>query len=305
MTKTLAIIIPVFNGLNYTKKCLGDLYAMISSLDHPEKAHVIVSDDGSTDGTSDWIQANYPQTIVLKGNGSLWWSGGINLGMQHALGTMQTEYVLWWNNDIEPAKDYLQQLFNIINTREDIKVGGSKIYYAHDRSLVWSMGGVFDTNNGRKHMIGMDEPDMGQYENALTCDWLPGMGTFIHKSVFYNIGLVDAENFPQYHGDSDFTYRAHLAGYDVVVFPQLKIWNDKSNSGLLHRNSYSQLIRTLHDIKSNYHLSKDIKFYRKYSTSTRAYGTLVQKYCYYIGGFVKWKVLSSLGVTKKKQLTNE
>ncbi len=274
---------------------------MLERLKEPDKIEVVVVDDGSKDGTSEWLKTSFPQVKVLQGDGSLWWSGGINLGITYAINELNTEYVLWWNNDITPAPDYLEQLLKILS-QENIYIGGSKIYYAGKDSLLWSMGGKFDTRSGKKYMLGMNEPDTEKYDKVFDVDWLPGMGSFIHKSVFEKIGMVDNKMFPQYHGDSDFTFRAKLAGYSIKVYPQLKIWNDKTNSGLLHQDSYKQLIRTLNDVKSNYHIVKDIQFYRRFATSTYAYQTLAHKYCYYIGGFIKWKFLNLLGFTKKESL---
>ena len=124
----------------------------------------------------------------------------------------------------------------------------------------------------------------------------------IHKSVFKKIGNVNEKDFPQYHGDSDFTYRAKLAGYEIKVYPQLRIWNDKSNSGLEHYNNFRMLIRSLKDIKSNYHVGKDLLFYRLYASSPLAYKTLFLKYYFYIGGFLKWRILSLIGIQKDNQV---
>ncbi len=299
MSTKLSILIPVYNALHHTKNCLNSIFSLIAATDYDIK--VIVIDDGSTDGTEEWISKNFPQVIILKGEGNLWWSGAINTGTEYALKQCLSDYVLWWNNDITPAPDYFKNLMQIID-QENIAIGGSKIYYAHQKNLVWSMGGIFNTKTGRKYMIGMNEDDCDQFDKIIEVDWLPGMGTFIHKSVFDNIGFVDNKYFPQYHGDSDFTYRATLAGYKIKVFPQLKIWNDKSNSGLLHQNSYRLLIRSLNDVKSNYHLLKDIRFYKRYATSPVAYQTLAYKYCYYLGGFLKWKLLNLLGHAKHESL---
>lgn len=163
------------------------------------------------------------------------------------------------------------------------------------------MGGLFDEHSGTKFTIGMNKADANKYNEITDADWLPGMGTLIHKSLFEKIGLVNAKDFPQYHGDSNFTYRAKLAGYPIKVFPQLKIWNDKSNSGLQHFNNFRLLIRSLNDIKSNYHFGKDLLFYRKHASSPIAYTALFLKYYYYIGGFLKWKFLSLLGQSKNNQ----
>lgn len=297
----IAVIIPVYNNLKFTINCLSGLYSMRNQLDDRERVKIIVVNDGSTDATNEWVTNSFPETVLLQGDGSLWWSGAINMGITHAKDVLNAEYILWWNNDITPADNYLSELLNIIDTQKPI-IGGSKIYYAAKRNLIWSMGGVFDTHNGKKYMIGMNETDNDQYKDPIEVDWLPGMGTFIHASVFDKIGLVDNEDFPQYHGDSDFTFRAKLAGMKIVVYPSLKIWNDKSNSGLMHQNDYKLLIRSLKDIKSNYHFSKDVNFYRRYATSARAYQTLAYKYCYYIGGFLKWKLLNSIGISKHRSL---
>jgi GT2 family glycosyltransferase len=295
----IGILIPVFNNLAFTRKSLTKLYEVISipaSLD----IQIIVSDDGSTDGTADWINNNYPKTHLLNGDGNLWWSGGINLGMKYAIETLTCDYVLWWNNDIIPAEDYFIELEKIILTDKPM-MAGSKIFYAHEPDLVWSMGGIFDTRGGMKYMRGMNQKDNAKLNEVVDADWLPGMGTLLHNEVVQKIGWLDEKNFPQYHGDSDYTYRGRLSGIEIKVFPQLKIWNDKSNSGLLHHDSYKLLIRTLTDIKSNYHIGKDVLFYRKYATSMRAYQTLVSKYCFYIGGFAKWKLLNLFGVRKKRK----
>ncbi len=295
----IGILIPVFNNLSFTQKSLDRLYEIISfpgTID----IQILVINDGSTDGTGNWIKDNYPQTHLLPGDGNLWWSGGINLGMKYALRTLGCDYLLWWNNDILPAEDYFIELEKIILTHKPM-IAGSKIFYAHEPDLVWSMGGIFNTRNGMKYMRGMNKKDNPELDVIFDADWLPGMGTLLNKEVVQKIGWLDEKNFPQYHGDSDYTYRASLAGIEIKVFPRLKIWNDKSNSGLLHRDSYKLLIRSLTDIKSNYHIGKDVLFYRKYATSIRAYQTLVSKYCFYIGGFVKWKLLNLLGVRKKRK----
>jgi GT2 family glycosyltransferase len=298
MKIAVTILIPVFNGIHHTKKCITGLYNMIEKIEKTDRIAVVVIDDGSKDGTGEWIRDNFPKVKVLQGDGTLWWSGGINMGIKYALDELKTEYILWWNNDIKPAPDYLKQLLEIID-KEEVYIGGSKIYYAGNEQLIWSMGGKFDTRSGKKFMLGMNEYDNESYNHEVDADWLPGMGTFIHKSVFEKIGFVDESMFPQYHGDSDFTFRAKLAGYSIKVYPELKIWNDKSNSGLLHQDSAKQLIKTLNDVKSNYHIMKDIQFYRRFATSSFAYQTLAHKYCYYIGGFIKWKFLNMLGFTKK------
>ncbi|NJO67967.1 MAG: hypothetical protein HC830_00630 [Bacteroidetes bacterium] len=63
-------------------------------------------------------------------------------------------------------------------------------------------------------------------------NWLPGMGTLIHETVVQKAGYWDNINFPQYHGDSEFTFRAYLNGFKIEVDPDLVIWNDTTHTGI-------------------------------------------------------------------------
>ena len=81
----IAILIPVFNNLEYTKKCLQNLEEKLGENNIAKHFPIIVIDDGSSDETADWIKKNYPEVELLFGNGNLWWSGGINKGAKHAI----------------------------------------------------------------------------------------------------------------------------------------------------------------------------------------------------------------------------
>ncbi len=295
----LAIIIPVFNNLKYTQKCLESLYNNREN-GHltTEQVKIVVTDDGSKDGTSDWITKHFPEVYLLQGNGDLWWSGGVNKGIRFAIEVLNVDYILWWNNDIQPAEDYLKNLFKILSSTEEDVLIGSKIFMLH-KNLIWGMGGKFNPKTGARHMLGEQQPDNEQLSETVEADWFPGMGTTIHRSVFEKIGYLDEKNFPQYHGDSDFTWRAKKAGFKLIAYPGLIIKNDNTNTGLIHQGSFKKLYKSLTGIKSNYNFNKDYLFYRKYATSPLAYVFLFRRYFRYIGGFLKWKVLSAIGIKKK------
>ena len=294
----LSIVLPIFNGLDYTKVCLKSLYSLIDFKTNDITFSIVIVDDGSTDGSAKWIKVNYPQVHLLSGNGRLWWSGGINMAIQYAIEQLNSDYFLWWNNDIEAEEMYFQNLLQIIKNNDTNTIIGSKIYLASQKNIIWSMGGFFNPVSGRKSMKGSNIPDNENLQNEIEADWLPGMGTVTHQSIYEKIGMLDEENFPQYHGDSDFTLRAKLNGCKIVVYPSLKIYNDNTHSGLTHQESLTGLLKSLFSIKSNYYIKKDLKFYNRYSRSYRAYFVLFSKYYKYIGGFLKWKFLGVFGVKK-------
>ncbi len=290
---SVAIVIPVFNRIEYTKKCLDNLFKLREASNILDKElHVVVVDDGSEDGTSDWIKENHPTIHILYGDGNLWWSGGINKGVRYALDVIKSDYVLWWNNDILAAPDYLVNLFRIIkNNSTDIIIGSKIFSLNHDH--LFGMGGIFDAETGNYGMHGHKQPDNEIYKQPFEVDWFPGMGTIIHRTVFEKIGFVDEKNFPQYHGDSDFTLRAKQEGFRLIAFPDLVIYNDGSN-----RVRSDSLYKSLTHIRSLFNIKKYLLFLRRHSTSLKAYLSVFKKYFYYIGGFYKWKFLNFFGINR-------
>jgi GT2 family glycosyltransferase len=295
----LTILLPVHNGLDYTTRNLNDLYR------HTDKANtcdikIIVIDDGSTDGTHDWIKTHFPEIIVLIGNGNLWWSGAINVGAHYAFDILNADYILLWNNDVFADENYFSELNSILNPYNGNNLIGSKVMVYEDPEKIWSMGGFFNPKNGKYDMYGYYEKDSILFSEIYEVDWLTGMGTIIPKSVVEKIGYWDNVNFPQYHGDSDFTYRAKINGFKLLVYPSLKIFNSVKNTGIEHEGNLKSLFHLLTNIKSKCNIAKNFKFYRLYATSFRAYIPLVWIYMQIIGGFFKWKLLNILGVRKNR-----
>ncbi|MGC9344580.1 MAG: glycosyltransferase family 2 protein, partial [Bacteroidales bacterium] len=203
---------------------------------------VVIIDDGSTDGTKDWIEENYPDIKIIRGNGDLWWSGGINYGARYAIEEQNVEFLLLWNNDILANKDYFIKLDELIPNLGNDTILGSKIYYLEPLNKIWSLGGYFNPQNGKKYMIGYEELENKTYTSPIEVDWLPGMGTIVPSEIVREIGYWDDRYFPQYHGDSDFTYRAKVAGFKIIVNPELIIRNDNTNTGLIHGGSIKKLL---------------------------------------------------------------
>ncbi len=299
--KKVSVLIPVFNNLTYTKKCLERLIHLQgdTGLINGYKFLNILVDDGSTDGTYNWVKTNYPSVFILQGDGNLWWSGGINMGVTFAINDLNSDFILWWNNDVKPKSDYFDQLTLLLSRHTHKHILGSKIYF-HNKDLIWGMGGRFNPRTGDHFMYGWGKKDSSEFQEPIEADWFPGMGTCFHRSVFEIIGFLNNKEFPQYHGDSDYTFRAKKAGYLLYAYPELILYNDNTNTGLIHKGSIKNLCNSLFSIKSNYNIKKNVLFYRKYSTSIFAYIVLFRKYFSYIGGFIKWKFFGLFGINKKE-----
>jgi GT2 family glycosyltransferase len=297
----IAILIPVFNRLEYTKECLDILKQQEStSFFKNNEIRIIVSDDASTDGTAEFIRTRYPEIIVLQGNGNLWWSGCMNLGINYALQNLGSDFVLFWENDITPDNQYFENLQSIITHWQKGTLVCSKIKIKSQPDKIFAMGGIFNFHTGFKKLVGTGDFDGPEYNKIFEADWFCGQGILIHKSIFEKVGLLDEKIFPQYHGDSDFALRAKKAGFRNLIFPDLVVWNDTDTTGIGHieNKTLRQFGQSLVSIRSNYGLSKDIKFYNRHVTNLLAYRYLILKYVTYIGGYFKWKFLGLFNIKK-------
>lgn len=279
MPALIAIIIPVHNSLEYTCRCLDGLLPLTKEASSDGwQFEVVVVDDGSTDGTAPWVREKHPQVHLLDGDGKLWWSGAINKGMQYALSTLCADYVLWWNNDIYPATDYFIRLTALLENTDNATVYGSKIYMAERPSTIWAFGGFFHRLWGYSYLFGQGDPDSDRFSQPLQAHWLPGMGTLLSRAAILKIGDLNQQDFPQYHGDIDFTIRARLAGCLVVVLPSLRIWNHTAHSGHLDSTQRNNGLAFLGNIRSQDHWHKEWMIYRKYVRNPLAYLLLLKKY---------------------------
>lgn len=302
--KNIAFVIPVHNRLEYNQECLHILAGQeVTAFFKENNVSIIVIDDGSTDGTGDWIREYYPEVIVLEGDGNLWYSGSINLGIKYALSELQCEYIQIWENDIIPANGYFDHMQDVLDNCDESTLISSKLVYKNQPEIIHSMGGIFNSRTGEKGLIARNQKDGPEHQKALEIDWFSGQQVLIHKSVFERVGYFDEVNFPQYHADIDFSLRARNKGCKIMMYPSLKLLNDTEATGInyIPDPTLRQFIQSLFSLRSNTNIRRNIKFWRKHTTSVIAYKNLLMVYIVHIGNFVRWKVLGWFGITKKNQ----
>ncbi|MBN1183883.1 MAG: glycosyltransferase family 2 protein [Bacteroidales bacterium] len=303
MTK-IAFVIPVFNRLKYTMECLEILNAQkLTQFFLKNEIIIIVSDDGSTDGTDQWIHLNYPDVIVLKGNGNLWYSGSLNLGIRYALDKLAADFIMVWENDIYPVNNYFDNLQPILEAWDHETIICSKLYYKVKPEVIFGIGGTFNPRTGFRSLIGRLETDGPQYNKIMEVDWFLGQGVLIHRDIIKKTGYFDEINFPQYHADIDYGLRAKRAGYHNIVYPNLQLLNDTETTGISHikNKTIKQFIESLFSIKSNTNIVKDFKFNKIHTTSILAYYFIIKKYGIYTASFIKWKALGWFGIKRKQE----
>ena len=287
----ISILIPIFNNLKFTKICLENLTLLISEYELRSKINnhqIIIIDDGSTDGTSNWIKSNYPNVIILNGDGDYWWSKSVVVGTKYALNTLKSDYILLWNNDIEAHEDYFYNIEKALNEVPSKSILGSSILTKHDRTVI-SDGMLYNKYTGNRLAINRGADINFIREEYINADLLGGMGTLIPALVFKEIGYWDHKTFPQYAGDTDFTLRAKKTGWNIIVCTKLKLFNDVTNTGMVHNNNFGDLFKSFSSIKSYYNVKITLRFLFRHGFPIISLFSFGKKYFFYIGGFLKSK----------------
>lgn len=254
---TIYIVIPVHNRLDATRECLASLSCQTYT-----HFKVVLVDDGSTDGTCDYVRNSHPDVVVLEGGGNLWWTGATNLGVRYALDhSKEGDYILTLNNDTVLPDAYLDTILSL--SRQVPKGLIGSIAVDSDRKDVVIDGGArihWFSGKFRKLKI---QPRNGIDLSFYAVSVLPGRGTLIPKHVFDKIGLYDANNFPHYAADYDFSLRAYKAGFSLVLHPSCYLYTNTKLTGIsnVHKKiSMGAWLQSFNSIKSPNNLRVRLSF---------------------------------------------
>lgn len=274
------VLIPVHNKIGITLACLEAL----SRQTYGQMATVIV-DDGSTDGTTPKVNEEYPDVTVLHGDGNLWWTGAMKLGVEHVLAKAQPDdFILSLNNDTLFDENYVATLVEVSAENGRAIVGS----FCREATT----GDVIDAGSRKNWQDGTLTTTLDILDDALdtlypfrvnneeipleTClqelgvlrgfDYLYGRGTLIPVEVFEKVGNFDAKNFPHYGGDTEFFHRARTrGGASLVMSLRAGITNAETEqtTGIHHTDkmfmSLAQAWRTLWSIRSPLQISKGFR----------------------------------------------
>ena len=223
----MAAVVPVFNRLETTRTFVE----AFRRLDYSNRI-LVICDDGSTDGTGEYLRSQ-SDVITVQGDGNLWWSGGTNAAIAAAM-KHQPDYILTINDDSIFSPDYLTHLVNAALEHPNSLMASSLVQWqCPDRH--WSLGATY-LNYGHVLYINDFFGALSSHVSALIAspfvvDTTPGNGVLYPVAAFEKIGLFDVKWTPQYHGDTLLVHRAQKAGFPTRLCLEAVISNDMGHHG--------------------------------------------------------------------------
>ena len=270
MTNFVAVLLTVYNRKAIT---LGGLHTLISSIngfDNNEYVFdIYMTDDGSTDETAAAVQNEFPSVHIIKGDGNLYWSGGMRTSWDFAVKQKKYDYFIWFNDDAMLYPSAIKHLFEA-----DKLFRGNAI-----------ISGAFcdekdNTSYGGWNKKGAIMSPNGEYQEIFLMN---GNLVLIPVKVYEKIGGI----LPIYKhslGDWDYGCRAAKAGFHVILtkeFVGVTPRHDKRIADpFLSKYSIKERLRKLyspmHDPRISWYFNKTYIGYKK------AIKTLIIEHLYVI-----------------------
>lgn len=217
--KSVAIIILNWNGRDDTLACLHSL----CHIDYPN-FQIVVVDNHSSDDSVAVIQKEYPHITLIQTDENLGYVGGNNVGLTFAR-QQNFDYALLLNNDTEVDPQFLQVLVAAAEADPAVGIVGPTIYYFDAPQTIWSAGGAINWRQGLTRMIGLNEPDQGQFgQLPRPVEFVTGCALLIKMTVVARIGVLD-DRFFAYYEETEWCVRSARSGYKVMHVPAAKIWH--------------------------------------------------------------------------------
>jgi GT2 family glycosyltransferase len=243
----LAIVIPNWNGRHLLEDCLDSLRRQSC-----HEFSVTVVDNGSTDGSAEWLGSAFPEVrcIVLPENRGF--SAAVNAGIEQT----STPWVLLLNNDMEVDGDCIAALKNAVERYPQYDLLALKMLNFHQRSHLDGAGdGVI--RGGAGYRLGTMEEDGPFYSSDRDVFGACAGAALYRRSLFERVGLFD-EDFFAYLEDVDFNIRAQRNGCRCRYVAAARVYHiGSATSGskfnpltirLSTRNSLNVLIKNYHAI---------------------------------------------------------
>jgi GT2 family glycosyltransferase len=221
----LSIVILCWNDLRVIGNCLRSIY----SGTHSTEFEVIVSDNGSADGSAEFIHKNFPLAHVIENASNLRFSKGNNIGIRASIG----EYILILNPDTIIHEGSLDRWMEFADRHPQaggfgcrvLNADGSYQGSARPFPTIWreclaalylrALGYISDAFISDKYVRWN-----GETERVI--DWHSGCCLMVRAELLKRLGGFD-EQFYYYYEDLDLCHRIWDAGYSVLYTPEVTI----------------------------------------------------------------------------------
>jgi beta-1,4-mannosyl-glycoprotein beta-1,4-N-acetylglucosaminyltransferase len=233
-----SIVIVTWEGKDLLAESLPPLLSAVRSQggDH----EILVVDNGSTDGTEEYLREHFPEVRVVRSEKNLYFGGGNNLGVRNA----NNDIVVLLNNDMIVHEDFLQPLLSGFHSRDTFAVA-SQVFLADPskrreetgKTRIAFRGGDLDW----RHETIVPSDENQKYIPVL---WGHGGAVALDREKFLWLQGFDPLFDPFYVEDADLSYSAWKVGWQCVLATESKVVHKhRSSTSRFGHQFIGQIVR--------------------------------------------------------------
>ena len=214
--RAASVVIPNWNGRDLLAKYIPSIVAALAG--NPEN-EIIVVDNGSEDGSADFLRETFPAVRVLTLERNLGFGGGSNAGFRAA----KNDMVVLLNNDMRVEPGFLAPLLDAF-TDETVFSVACQIFFSDPNKLREETGLTqFWWENGSIRVRHRDDPAI---QVPYPCAYSGGGSSAFDRRKFLELGGFDELLAPFYMEDTDVGYRAWKRGWKVLYEPRSVVYHE-------------------------------------------------------------------------------
>ena len=222
MAQDTAVVILNWNG----KHLMTEFLPSVATLS--QGADVVVADNGSTDGSVEWLCENYPQVKLLTFDKNHGFAGGYNLAIETLL---EYKYIILLNSDVEVTEGWVAPLKEYMQNNSDVAACQPKLKSYTDKEMfeyAGAAGGFIDKYGYpfcRGRIFNTTERDSGQYDGeSKDIFWATGAALMVERESYLAVGGLDTDFFAHME-EIDLCWRMQLKGKRISVVPQSTVYH--------------------------------------------------------------------------------
>jgi GT2 family glycosyltransferase len=206
---TVSIVVLNWNGRKHLTACLKSLMELEYP---PSRLQVILCDNGSSDGSADFVRQKFPRVHVVALERNLGFAEGNNRAANEATG----EWLGFLNNDMWVEPQWLEHMLASLRDHPRAACLASQIKNWNGTRVDFVGGGV----NFQGHGFQVDHGKAASPHNhARPLLFACGGAMLVRRDVFQDVGCFDDDYFAFFE-DIDLGWRLNLLGHDVWYVPE-------------------------------------------------------------------------------------
>lgn len=230
----VSIGLVTLNGKKYLKNCLNSILKQ----DYPN-VEILVVDNGSTDGTVDFLHKEFGQIKLETLNGNIGFAGGHNKAIRETTG----KYYVAINQDTVLETNYISDIVKALENNEYIGSAQGKVKkltFGRKSNIIDGIA-LKLRRSCQVSNLGEEEYDHGQYDEQREIFGVSGELPIYRRKALEDVSIISHnsiygkeyfdETFFAYKEDVDLAWRLQIKKWKSLYIPKAVAYHDRSVSG--------------------------------------------------------------------------